>query len=185
VYSEPAVYILGVAMSKAFTNEENESADVAPPPRPRLRPGEKRYVTPEGYRALQQELERLAAAGAAREPRAQVLAAVLADLTVVAPDPAQAGRAFFGAWVSLEDEDGGTAEYRIVGLDEVDSKAHLVRAHLMNPPVARPGLWTKGPKTLERSAAHRCVLLLRGLLPAFVVDPCAACGSLVRLGPGS
>ena len=113
-------------MSKAFTREENEAVDVAPPPRPPLRRGETRYVTPEGYRALQQELERLSAMGAVRKPRAQALAATLRDLTVVAPDASRAGRAFFGAWVTLEDEDGQCAEYRIVGPDEVDAKARLV-----------------------------------------------------------
>ncbi len=113
-------------MSKAFTSEETEVVDVALPPRPRLLPGEKRYVTQQGYEALQRELERLSAAGAVREPRAQALAATLADLTVVLPDASQAGRAYFGAWVTLEDEEGAETTYRLVGPDETDAKAGLV-----------------------------------------------------------
>jgi transcription elongation factor GreB len=33
------------------------------------------------------------------------------------------GRAFFGAWVELEDEAGSRVRYRIVGPDEADVKA--------------------------------------------------------------
>ena len=68
------------------------------------------------------------------EEHAAALAATLAELTVVAPDPAQAGRAFFGAWVTLEDEDGGRARYRIVGPDEADAKAGLIS---VDAPLAR------------------------------------------------
>ncbi len=124
-------------MSKAFTKEDS-GAEEALPVRPRPASGEKRYITPEGYRALQEEL--LAAQGPdtgaqgltpleagvrrkERERRAQQLAAVLEEVRVVEPDEAQAGRVFFGAWVEVEDEDGGRARYRIVGPDEADVKA--------------------------------------------------------------
>ena len=46
----------------------------------------------------------------------------------VEPDPAQAGRVFFGAWVTLEDEEGEIVRYRIVGPDEADAKAGLISA---------------------------------------------------------
>ncbi|NMO19124.1 hypothetical protein HPC49_46665 [Pyxidicoccus fallax] len=124
-------------MSKAFTKEDSGAED-ALPVRPRPASGEKRYITPEGYRALQEEL--LAAQGPdtgaegltpleagvrrkERERRAQQLAAVLEEVRVVEPEEAQAGRVFFGAWVEVEDEDGGRARYRIVGPDEADVKA--------------------------------------------------------------
>ncbi|NOK01677.1 MULTISPECIES: GreA/GreB family elongation factor [Myxococcus] len=124
-------------MSKAFTKEDSGDDSVMPV-RPRASSGEKRYITPEGYRALQEELA--AAQGPdpkagefteleagvrrkERERRTQELAAVLEEVRVVAPDTAQAGRVFFGAWVELEDEDGRPVRYRIVGPDESDVKA--------------------------------------------------------------
>lgn len=124
-------------MSKAFTKEDAGGDEVLPA-RPRPGSGEKRYITPEGYRALQEEL--LATQGPdtgaegltplelgtrrkERERRARELAAVLDEVRVVEPDEAQEGRVFFGAWVELEDEDGSRVRYRIVGPDEADVKA--------------------------------------------------------------
>jgi transcription elongation factor GreB len=49
------------------------------------------------------------------------------DLTVVDAGPRkEADRVYFGAWVELEDEDGETARYRLVGPDEFDAKAGLI-----------------------------------------------------------
>ncbi|QSQ22293.1 GreA/GreB family elongation factor [Pyxidicoccus parkwayensis] len=124
-------------MSKAFTKEDSGGDEVLPA-RPRPASGEKRYITPEGYRALHDELQALQgpdpeAQGLTpleqggrrkeRERRARELAAVLEEVRVVEPDEAQAGRVFFGAWVELEDEDGARVRYRIVGPDEADVKA--------------------------------------------------------------
>src|SRR5262245_14337645 len=108
----------------------------------------KRYITANGFRTLQQELSRLlretrprvtrevaeAAAHGDRsenaeyiygkkrlreiDRRIEFLTKRLEELVVVRPDPAQAGRVFFGAWVEVEDEDGATATYQIVGPDE-------------------------------------------------------------------
>lgn len=128
-------------MSKAFTNEDA----VASTPDVRSRPwaGEgPRYVTPEGRAALERDQERLlderkrAAAGgtigsaqlADLDAQLAALAQTLESLTVVEPDPAQAGRVFFGAWVTLEDEEGEIVRYRIVGPDEADAKAGLISA---------------------------------------------------------
>jgi transcription elongation factor GreB len=58
-----------------------------------------------------------------RERRAQQLAATLEEVRVVEPDAAQEGRVFFGAWVTLEDEEGEEVTYRVVGPDEADVKA--------------------------------------------------------------
>jgi transcription elongation factor GreB len=44
----------------------------------------------------------------------------LESLTVVTPSPAQQGRVFFGAYVDVEDEDGHSSRYRLVGPDELD-----------------------------------------------------------------
>ncbi|CAM3364446.1 hypothetical protein G4177_18430 [Corallococcus sp. ZKHCc1 1396] len=123
-------------MSKAFTKEDGGGDEGLTPARPRSTSAEQRYITPEGYRALQEEL--LATQGPAsedwpeleagvrrreRERRAHELAAILEEVRVVEPDPSQVGRVFFGAWVLLEDEDGAQMRYRIVGPDEADVKA--------------------------------------------------------------
>ena len=58
----------------------------------------------------------------------------LDELTVVDRAPADQDKVFFGAWVTLEDEQGETVEYRIVGPDEFDLK---VRKLSMDSPLAR------------------------------------------------
>jgi transcription elongation factor GreB len=136
-------------MSKAFTSEDRPP-EVVVPTRARLAPGQKRYLTREGYAGLQQALDRLLAERArlSAEPaaldlaprletlerEAQDIADSLAEATVVSPDPAQAGRVFFGAWVTLEDEDGNQTRYRIVGPDEADARAGYVS---VDSPLAR------------------------------------------------
>src|SRR2546423_5461528 len=85
---------------------------------PRVSPGETRYVTPEGFRALQRELD-------LQDPssrRAKVISATLPLLTVHAPRCE--GRAVFGCWVVLRDESGGETSWRIVGPDEADAREH-------------------------------------------------------------
>ena len=117
------------------------------PPQPRSSP----YITPEGYRALQDELkafwlrraivtEALSAAAAEGDRsenaeyiyrkkelreidrRIRYLQKRLPDLNVV-HDIGDPNRIFFGARVALEDEHGNETEYRIVGGDEIDSDA--------------------------------------------------------------
>jgi transcription elongation factor GreB len=48
------------------------------------------------------------------------------SLTVIAPEPHPGGRAFFGAWVTVEHEDGGERTYRLVGPDEFDVGRGLI-----------------------------------------------------------
>ncbi len=113
-------------------------------------PPSSRYITPEGYRRLDEELKYLwkvkrpevtravqeAAAQGDRsenaeyiygkkqlreiDRRVRFLAKRLDDMTVVDRPPADTSRVFFGAWVELEDEDGHAVRYRIVGPDEID-----------------------------------------------------------------
>jgi transcription elongation factor GreB len=45
------------------------------------------------------------------------------ELVVVTPEDHSDGRAYFGAWVTLEDEDGQVVEYQLVGPDEFDVEA--------------------------------------------------------------
>jgi transcription elongation factor GreB len=115
------------------------------PPAPRSSP----YITPAGYQALESELQELwkrradvvkALAAAAAEGdrsenaeyiyRKKELAGIdrrirylqkrLPDLKVVREAPA-GDRVFFGAWVTLERDDGSELNYRIVGADEINA----------------------------------------------------------------
>jgi len=119
-------------MSKAFTSEE--TPDPVAPARelPRLRPGELRYVTPEGQAALRAELARLSASGAPpddeRTKRAVFLERLLGILTVAGPDGVPDRQVGFGTWVELEDEEGRRRTWRIVGPDEADARSGAVSA---------------------------------------------------------
>jgi transcription elongation factor GreB len=119
-------------VSKAFTSEE--TPDPTPPVRepPRVRPGEIRYVTPEGQAALRAELERLRGPAAPTDPdrsrRALLLERTLEALTVLGPDRVPDGEVGFATWVTVEDEDGVRATWRIVGPDEADARRGSVSA---------------------------------------------------------
>ena len=127
-------------MSKAFTKEDAVDEPVATRTVVRLRPGEARYITLEGYAHLSRELAHLEAL-----PRAQVLPssdvaqrlvqlqALVAALTPVSPVDGR-GRVVFGAWVELEDEDGASVTYRLVGPDESDARSRLIS---IDSPLAR------------------------------------------------
>ncbi len=60
------------------------------------------------------------------DSRMRFLQKRLDALTVVEPSPKQAGRVFFGAWVTLEDEVGETHRYQVVGPDEFDATAKRI-----------------------------------------------------------
>jgi transcription elongation factor GreB len=108
------------------------------------------YITPEGHKSLSKELTYLwktrrpkvvkAVAEAAAmgdrsenaeyiygkkmlrqiDSRMRFLQRRLNELTVVDRKPADTSKVFFGAWVEIEDEEGNTFEYRIVGPDEIN-----------------------------------------------------------------
>ncbi len=110
------------------------------------------YITPEGAKALDDELRYLwkverpevtaIVSAAAKQgdrsengdyiygkkrlreidARVRFLAKRLDELTIVDRVPEQTDKVFFGAYVSLEDEEGCTVEYRIVGPDEFNVK---------------------------------------------------------------
>jgi transcription elongation factor GreB len=103
-------------VSKAFTREDDVVEAPAEAPAVPVQPGETRYVTPEGFRALQRELDLLDPGSR----RAKTLAATLPLLTVHAPRCE--GRAVFGCWVVLRDESGAETSWRIVGPDEADAR---------------------------------------------------------------
>ncbi len=128
------------------------------------RPPAAKYITPEGAKTLRDELEWLWTKERPRVTQAVSDAAALGDrsenadyiygkrrlreidrrieylakrldvLTVVDTVPRDRGRVAFGAWVTLEDEDGETAEYRLVGPDEFDPKQGWIS---IDSPVAK------------------------------------------------
>ncbi len=110
-----------------------------------------RYITPEGFRKIAAEHERIwtelrprivaeveaaAALGDRSENaeylygkrklreldrRLRCLSERMDELTVVDPKPHATGRAYFGAWVVVETDDGEERSYRLVGPDEADA----------------------------------------------------------------
>ncbi|MDT8383224.1 MAG: transcription elongation factor GreB [Gammaproteobacteria bacterium] len=131
--------------------------------RPPQQPGSK-YITREGFCRLQEELdvlwkqERPRVTQAVREAAAQgdrsenadyiygkkrlreidrrvrFLRQRLDNITVVDRPPSDQRRIYFGAWVELEDDDGNSLTYRIVGPDEIDPGPGYIS---MDSPVAR------------------------------------------------
>jgi len=123
-----------------------------------------RYITPQGERSLRDELQYLwkvkrpevtqavreAAAQGDRsenaeyiygkkqlreiDRRVRFLGKRLEELTVVDRQPDDKHKVFFGAWVTLEDDDGNEKRYRLVGPDEFDLKQGLLS---IDSPVAR------------------------------------------------
>lgn len=129
------------------------------PPQPKGSP----YITASGYLRLQNELKALwqrraevtrALSAAAAEGdrsenaeyiyrkkelreidrRIRYLQKRLPDLQIVDQPPSDPTRIFFGAWVELEDAEGATHRYRIVGPDEFDPKQGWIS---MDAPLAR------------------------------------------------
>jgi len=66
--------------------------------------------------------------------RVRFLSKRLDEITVVHEAPSDAGRVFFGAWVTVEDGDGEEHTYRIVGADESDLDRGCIS---IDSPVAR------------------------------------------------
>jgi len=121
------------------------------PPQPKASP----YITRDGYAALELEVKELwqrraevtkalsaAAAEGDRSENAEYnyrkkeLAGIdrrirylqkrMPDLTIVDRTPDNPEQIFFGAWVTLEDEQGKEKSYRIVGADEIDSSKGFI-----------------------------------------------------------
>jgi transcription elongation factor GreB len=123
-----------------------------------------RYATPEGAKRLRDELDELwrvqrpqvtravqeAAAQGDRsenaeyiygkrqlreiDRRVRFLRRRLEGMVVVGRPPDDRGRVFFGAWVTVEDEQGETSSFRIVGPDEIDPARRYVS---MDAPLSR------------------------------------------------
>lgn len=130
------------------------------PPRPKS----SAYITPEGEKVLRDELHELwkverpkitevvhhAAKNGDRsengdyiygkrrlreiDSRVRFLTKRLESLTVVYDKPKDNNSVFFGAWVTLEDDDGIEREYRIVGPDEFNLRENKLS---MDSPLAK------------------------------------------------
>jgi transcription elongation factor GreB len=124
----------------------------------------KSYITPDGAKKLRAELDQLwtverprvtqevadAAAQGDRsenaeyiygkrrlreiDRRVRFLSKRLDEVTIVTEPPTDPSRAFFGAYVTLEDEDGEEVTYRIVGPDESNVEKGWIS---MEAPVAK------------------------------------------------
>jgi len=69
------------------------------------------------------------------DARIRFLTKRIDELTVVDAGPRKdADRIYFGAWIELEDEEGETLRYRLVGPDEFDAKAGRIS---VDSPVGR------------------------------------------------
>ncbi|MEO7773312.1 MAG: transcription elongation factor GreB [Steroidobacteraceae bacterium] len=127
-------------------------------------PPASKYITPEGAQGLRAELDALwrderprvthaVSAAAAQgdrsenadytygkrrlreiDSRVRHLRKRLDGMTIVEQPATDRGRAFFGAWVTLEDERGETFRHRIVGPDEFDQREGYIS---MDSPLGR------------------------------------------------
>ena len=135
-----------------------------------------KYATPEGARRLRAELdalwlvERPAVTRAVAEAAAQgdrsenaeyiygkrrlreidrrvrYLRERLDGLRVVSEPPSDRGRVYFGAWVTIEEENGAVRRHRIVGPDEFDREPGYIS---MDSPLGRALLGKRVGESLE------------------------------------
>lgn len=132
-------------MSRAFIDEDSEHQDELPEIPQSHNPG---YITPGGYRLLQEELERLenverpplveemesGEAGATEaevtlarlDQRIRYLHARIGRAIVIDPTEASAEHVHFGSIVSVTDDQGHAMRVHIVGEDETDPDAGRV-----------------------------------------------------------
>ena len=114
-------------MSRAFIRE-----DVDPPERSGrkrapsgLPPRAINYITPRGALRLRDELAKLRDAGDNAE-RVAELEQILGSVKIVDPPDAQSQSVTFGATVTVQDADGKTEIYSVVGVDELDFTPNAV-----------------------------------------------------------
>ena len=140
-------------MSKAFTKESDDDGDDAAASRLRessLPEGASNYITASGAARLRAELSELVTTA---RPAAQIAVAAIADIAatseakkrlaeidrrirdltasldsaeIVDPSGQDAARVLFGATVTVRDADDHELTYRIVGIDETDTRQGAV-----------------------------------------------------------
>jgi transcription elongation factor GreB len=149
-----------------------------------------KLITPEGYSKLKQELDYLwrserpeitqkvtwaASLGDRSENadykenkrrlreidrRVRFLRKTLEDIKVVEYHSQQEGKVFFGAWVEVENEDGDTLTFRIVGPEEIYGRKDYIS---IDSPMARACL----KKTIDEEAV---VPTPSGYVKWYIVD---------------
>jgi transcription elongation factor GreB len=149
-----------------------------------------RYITPDGFRRLfaehqeiwtvlrpriVREVEAAAAMGDRSENaeyiygkrklreldgRLRFLSQKMDSLTVLEPAPDKSGKAWFGAWVTVEQEDGEARTWRLVGADEFDVARGLLS---VDSPLGRALLGKKKGQvvTVQRPAGPAEVTILK------------------------
>jgi transcription elongation factor GreB len=176
-------------MSKAFVREDDQAEE--PEGEEISFGTAARYITPEGRQRLEEELERLwrverprvtsevaeaAALGDRSENaeyiygkrrlreidrRVRYLTKLIEKLTVVTETPDDRERVFFGAWVTVEDEAGQSATYRLVGPDETDAPSGRIS---IASPMARALLGKcVGDEALVRRPKGESELVIRAV----------------------
>jgi len=106
--------------------------------------------------------------------RVRYLRKRLEDVKVVAYSPEQEGKVFFGAWVEIENDEGETKKFRIVGYDEIYGRNDYIS---IDSPMARALLKKEeatcrnGPRGITRSVWERpCAAMGRRAAPAFLSE---------------
>jgi transcription elongation factor GreB len=153
-------------------------------------PAASKYITPEGERRLREELEQLwrlerpkvtqAVAEAAAQGdrsenaeytygkrrlreidrRVRFLRKRLEGMVIVDQPPTDRKKVYFGAWVTVESDDGAQASYRLVGPDEFDREPGYIS---MDSPLGR-ALLRKGLDdeiTVELPGGSRRLAIVR------------------------
>ena len=152
--------------------------------------GTLRYITPDGFRRLSaehqeiwtvqrprivREVEAAAAMGDRSENaeyiygkrklreldrRLRFLSQKMDSLTVLEPKADRSGKAFFGAWVTVEQEDGEARTWRLVGADEFDVARGLLS---VDSPLGRALLGKKKGElvTVQRPAGPAEATILK------------------------
>jgi transcription elongation factor GreB len=169
--------------------------------RPPQIPGSK-YITPEGARRLQEELDELwkrerprvtqavseAAAQGDRsenaeytygkrrlreiDSRVRFLRKRLDGMVIVSDPPSDPQRVFFGAWVTLESEEGTEALYRIVGPDEFDmAPGYISMDSPLGRALLRKALDDEVTVELPGGARKFIVVEIRYVDPALTKEP--------------
>jgi transcription elongation factor GreB len=124
---EPRAARRSRTMSRAFVKE-----DVDPPERSGrkrsasgLPPGATNYITARGAERLRVELAKLRQAGNEAQRIAE-LETILSSITIVDPPDAESRSVSFGATVTIEDAEGKTETYAVLGVDELDFEPRAV-----------------------------------------------------------
>ena len=89
--------------------------------------------------------------------RVRYLTKCLENLKIVDYSPQQEGKVFFGAWVEIENDDGNTLRFRIVGYDEIFGR----RLHLHRLPHGARAAEKRGRRCRTGTDARRGSHLVR------------------------